>query len=565
MARFAKPICSCALAWPWLFIWQGLDFTDQGYLLTNYRCFFRHPEATADSGNMWLTNLVGASWDALFGSLGVVGMRALWALCMSFCLLLAFRMTRALTNEPVAAGSVWVASVFLSDRHATWFSYNAFSTLLLSAAAACLLHGIRQRNVRTLFAAGLIVGLAPFARFPNVLGLALISALGMAAWIEPERRRQLPRDLAFTSLGIVTAIAGMAAAIYLRGDADLYVHGVTRLFEPSLGGDTHTLHSLFGLFVKDQLLAVAWGLGVCLGAAVLVRALHAKPAVAPWLLPLACALGVFVLTHKSDSWRWAVPGTCYLVLGGVALGAWKRSAELRVAAFLLLVLVVIAPLGSDRGIKNAHMGLWLALPFLLALVYTLDRNWLYGQGARLALVAGVVLTGEALYQTATYTYRDSARIRLRSAVDHPQLRAQYTTPERAKAVGQVLAALAERVAPDDYLLAYEGTPLLQYLTRTRPYLNRPWLMGWEDGRVIAQLAADAPERTGCLPVAVVTTKSARGAEWPQHAQELEPDEPQRGERSALTAFLHERGYTRTWSNGYFEILEPPLPERGHCR
>ena len=76
-----------ALGLPWLFIWQGLDFTDQGYLLTGYRCFFQHPEATEDSANLWLTNLVGASWDALFGGLGVLGMRALWALCMSLACL----------------------------------------------------------------------------------------------------------------------------------------------------------------------------------------------------------------------------------------------------------------------------------------------------------------------------------------------------------------------------------------------------------------------------------------------------------------------------------------------
>jgi hypothetical protein len=132
-------------------------------------------------------------------------------------------------------------------------------------------------------------------------------------------------------------------------------------------------------------------------------------------------------------------------------------------------------------------------------------------------------------------------------------------------VGEVLTALESRVAPDDYLLAYEGTPLLQYLTRTRPYLNRPWLMAYESGEVVAQLAREAPQRTGCLPVTVVTTKSARGFEWPDRAQPLESREPYAGVRRALTAFLREHGYTRTWSNGYFEILEPPPEQRVRCR
>jgi hypothetical protein len=66
--------------------------------------------------------------------------------------------------------------------------------------------------------------------------------------------------------------------------------------------------------------------------------------------------------------------------------------------------------------------------------------------------------------------------------------------------GPVLAALLDsdrraRLLPD-------FRPPLQCLTKTRPYLNRPWSMSYESPEVIAQLAADAPKRTGCLPVVV---------------------------------------------------------------
>ena len=30
-------------------------------------------------------------------------------------------------------------------------------------------------------------------------------------------------------------------------------------------------------------------------------------------------------------------------------------------------------------------------------------------------------------------------------------------------------------------------------------------------------------------------------------------------------FLRESGYERTWSNGFFEIFEPPAPKRAACR
>src|SRR6185503_16199319 len=102
-AKESRFLLGAAMGWPWLFIWQGLDFTDQGYLLTSYRCFFRHPEVTEDAGSTWLTNLIGAVWDALFGKWGVVSIRALWAVCLSLGLLLAFRLVRRVSSERAAA------------------------------------------------------------------------------------------------------------------------------------------------------------------------------------------------------------------------------------------------------------------------------------------------------------------------------------------------------------------------------------------------------------------------------------------------------------------------------
>jgi hypothetical protein len=566
MTRLGRLALWGAIGMPWLFIWQGLDFTDQGYLLTGYRCFFRHPEVTEDSGHMWLVNFVGASWDALFGGLGVLGMRALWALCMSVCVLLAFRLTRALTSERAAALAVLAVSLFLSDRHATWFSYNALSTLLFTASGVCLVQGIVQQSSRWLFAAGVLLGLGPFARFPNLLGWSAICAIGLAAQLDPERRRRLPRDVGLVLLGIACALAAMLLLIYARGDAALYFRGLRSLFEPSMQGAGYALPSLLDQFLRDQGLALLWGLGACVGALGLARALRSVPSSAGWvLLSVAGALAVFVLTHKSESWRWAVTGTSYWLLAAVASGLWRRSVELRVAALVALILVLVAPLGSNLGIKNAHMGLWLALPLVLVLIHSLASNWLWGQGAKLAVLGGVVLCAEGVHRAATYTYRDSRRSELRSSIDHPQLRGQFTSPERAKSVGQVLGALEQRVAPGDYLLAYEGTPLLQYLTRTRPYLNRPWLMGWERGEEVQKLAEEAPERTGCLPVAVRTTHSARGFDWPKSPRPLEQNEANRGARDALDAFLRQHAYVRTWENGFFQIFEPPTERRAQCR
>jgi hypothetical protein len=566
MTRVDRAALAGAVGTPWLFIWQGLDFTDQGYLLTSYRCFFEHPEATEDSGSVWLTNLVGATWDALFGALGVVGMRALWALCMSLGMLLAFRLARSLTSERAAALAVLVASIFLSNRRETWFSYNTSTSIMLCLAAVWLAAGISRHKPALLFAAGTVIGLLPFARLPNVLAVSLFAALGFAAWVDLEQRRRLRRSAVATALGVAVGVGVALLLVYLRGDGRLVFDNVEMLLSPQAKDIGYGADSLISKFINDHVRAFAWGLGVCVAACGAVFAMGRSAPTGDWLFVVSLgALGATALSRGEEPWRFVVTGTTFWVLAAVALGLWKRSVELRTASFIVLLVAITAPLGSAAGIYNGHMGLWLALPLVLSTLYTLESSWARGQGKKLAAIAALALLGEGVHRAATYTYRDARREALVESVGHPQLRAQYTTGARAKVVKEVLAALEQRVRPGDYLLASEGTPLLQYLTSTRPYLNRAWLMGAESDIVIAQLLAEAPKRTGCLPVVVLSQHSTRGAEWPVNPRPLESKRRLRRTRAAIKAFLQKYDYRTTWKNDFFTILQPRADLQTTCR
>jgi hypothetical protein len=458
------------------------------------------------------------------------------------------------------------ASIFLSDRHMTSFSYDTLTSLLLAAAAVTLVRGLSSRCPLWLFASGSLIGIAPFARFPNLLAIALVSALGLLALLEPERRSTLLPDLGRVLLGVGAGVATVFAAIVLRGDLRLYLDGVRSLFEPSMVGAGYGLGKLVRKFVTEQSSALAAGLLLCGAALGLSHVLRRLPSAAAWGVSLAVgALGAYALIHFKDSWRFVVTGTSYWLLAAIVLGLGKHGVRQRLAAYVLLLVVVIAPLGSNLGIHNSHMGLWLALPLGLALLSSSAAPTLGGQGGRLALVASLAISGEGVARAATYTYRDSPRTALFSSIADPQLRAQFTTAARARSVSEVLAALHSRVAPGDYLLAYEGTPLLQYLTQTRPYLNRPWLMGWERGDVVARLVAEAREKVSCLPVVVVTTKSGRSPGWPDRAGPLQERRSQEGVRAVLSEFLRANGYQPTWDNGFFQIQEPPGGSSTHCR
>lgn len=573
MSRIDRIVVGAAIALPWLLIWQGLDVTDQGYNLTIYRNFLRHPEAVAHTSHMWLTNVVGGIWDLLFGSLGVVGQRALWALCTSVGLWLSFRAVRVCSGERAAAFGVLVVSAFVIDRRETCFSYNTSTTLLSALAAVALFHGLRLQRLGLLAAAGLCLGLTPFARLSNLSQGALLVAPLFAAWLDRSRLSRLSRELGAAGLGYLAGVAVALLCMAALGHWSYFWSASYDLLHPTAPSVNHDPGGMLMRLVNDHAMAIPIGIAVC-GVGVLLAWV--------WqLVPRSAALGLYLVagglaayvlarqapTSTYEPWTWFVVGPCYVALAVFAFAPLGRSFEQRLASFIGLLALFFTPLGTDNGIRSAHMGMTFALPLVLAQLYSAAPDGTQVRPAlrALAVVAGLVVVVESIERTLTYTYRDGSRLTLWTPVSHPQLRAQLTTPARARVVAEVLDALSTRVAPNDYLLAYDGTPLLQYLTRTRPYTGKPWLMTDDDPAVIPGLLKASLKKARCLPVAVRSLRSARSYKWPGKGQGLE--RPQAATRKAITTFLKRNHYKATWRNDFFEILEPPRDgtSMGACR
>jgi hypothetical protein len=549
---------AAALAIPWLFVWQGLDVMDQGFELTNYRLFFRAPLAMGSAAHIWLTNLVGALWDTLFHGLGVLGQRVLWAGVLSTCLLAAFTTTRELTSVNVATLATLVTALFLADRRETWFTYNTLSILLDTLAAACMVRAQLRRHAGWAVAAGVCAGMAPFARLPNILLVAIGSAPLFAALVDRGQRPRVGRTVGAFLLGYAAGAALVLGLIYALGQQAQYRSAVAALFSPAAAAGTHSSHRLLYLLIRDHSRALAAGLLTCVCLPLLVHVALQLAGMARFAVLLAAAaLGIWVLARNGEPWCWFVPGTVYVILAAICLGWGARSIEVRVGAWVALVVVLVAPLGSDNGILNAHMGLWFALPLTLGCLYTTpNRGFFTHTAPSLALVLGCSLVGEGIHRAATYTYLDAPRRQLLWPTHDPLLRMQFTTAERARVLDETAQALRARVQPGDLLLAYEGTNLFYYLSDTRPYTNSAWMM--EDLPPLLPPKLDiALAQHGCLPVAIRSLGSARSFTWPQLVSRG-PDlkEPYVSNRATIERFLHDHRYTVRWHDDFFEILEP---------
>jgi hypothetical protein len=576
MSRTGKLALLAALLAPWLFVWHGVDFTDQGLSLAHYRLFSDHPDAIGPFQHMWLTNAVGAAGERWLGALGVLGARLLWAACLSLCALLAFVTARETMRADLAAFGALFAAALLAHRRETWFHYNTLTSVTYMVCATCLICGIVRRRDGLVFAAGVAAGMSPFARLPNAWIVVLASAPAFAAFIDRERRARVGRDSALFAAGFAAAAAGVVAAMHALG----HVPGFARSVRALLGGHggdafTHDRGVLALRFARDQAAALAFGLAALVGVLAALQLSARVPRAAFVAIAAAALIAVAALLTNQAYWHWFAAGCAYVVLGALCAGRTlpgtsagderQPAVELRIAAWVALLALVLAPFGSANGIRNSYVGGWLAITFVLGhLLATEGGRQPHARALAWALLGALGL--ESAHHAVFYTYRDGPKIALVHGVDEPKLVAQFTSAARARVVEEALAALRVRVAPGDLLLAHEGTSLFHYLLDTRPFGDRTWPMLEAPVRLSGAFE-EARRRHGCLPVAVRALASTSTSTWPSDAK-LGPRmrELDQRNRQVIARFLRRERYSVSWRNDFFEVSEPPARSpRSACR
>lgn len=376
------------------------------------------------------------------------------------------------------------------------------------------------------------------------------------------------------------AALGLALGLTLMGalgHLDLFVASVRTYLGLSLASSTdpsftHGLPGLFWLFLKDHFYAICLAEGaVVLVGLIAFATARVRANLVRYLLILAMSILFARLLYSRDAWKWVYPGLLYLALALPLLGIAKVTAEYRLLASIALVVLVVAPLGSDNGIRNAIFGMWLAGPLALLSLLKASPITLSGSidGRSLTIrvsgdqirVAGLLLCSTtvvlSLYTAWVYAYRDTARrLDMRYGVDHPMLRGVYTTERRAQAVGELLQQMATYVRPGDLLLAAGAIPLVHFVTETRPYAYNSWPELYVPSMFDAALKRALREQP-YLPVVVRATVRTTDFEWPV-AQSAAAASGQPSERRiTVERFLDEQGYHKAWENGSFEIWIPP--------
>ncbi len=493
LEKFVFPVI--LLLWPLAAASQGVSVMDTTYSLTNYA----YPESI---GPMWrfatfLANVLGSVLIRLPAGRTMLGMTVMCLLLISAAALTAYytlgRMIpkwMMFIGEMIAISYCWCPAVIL---------YNYLTYLLLAIAGCLLFLAVSDvEEHRGLFmAAGALLGLNVLSRFANLTQPILILAVIFYGVITERSAKMIRRVVLWCVLGYVCGFgAGYLLSALLYGPSG-YWSMIPQLFSSAGSAQSYTAGGMISSILSAYAHSLEWFavMGACAAAGMIwfalpiVRRIRAAGRIlyAAGILVLFrffYGRGMFTANYQDygSMFEWGMMLVIMtLILCVIDLtGAFNAGPEERFLSAVVLLEILILPFGSNNYTYPVLNCMFMSAPFMLWMFRRIWQETRYRDihfawhSMGIAVIAAAIVQGGLFH--CCFAFRDGTDGTARTAVmdDSSSAAGMYTTPENAKELEDLFAALRENSLQDRTLITFGNIPGLYYLCGMEPALDTAW-------------------------------------------------------------------------------------------
>ena len=574
--------CLCAI--------QGFDLTDEGHLMSAYQLFGSDPLAAKCGSGYPLTCYIGWLLNSIYPAGGILMMR-MWGIFMvSLTEIISYKYLSRYFSTKVVLIGLLIQAVFLAGDPKP-FGYNNMTIFFGVISLVCINEGVRKVKWGLIVLGGLLAGMNVFVRLPNVtfVSFALIPFL----WNYDFAGIHWKKSTAQAMVILMSFASGMVAVWLLLvhiGADTLVTEFVSSIANTLQGKSTHSTDSLLMSYLSNYRMCIVY-LGILiLGAVVFCSAFQTR-----WIL-LRCALlflGFEILYRPIYMDSSMLGDTIMATINGISIaGACYYMAacpERRNVALTAVLLSSIGPLGSDGGFRTMWASTWLALPVGLSGLYEFCRmlskkrfsisftlkNEEESTGKESSVknisfpicqlnksfwCCTVILLAIVFIKIDHKAYYDPGdRTEKIYPIESRLARGIYTMEKKAGIINPLLRELDRYVKPGDTMLVYDFSPLLYYLTETRPFAGISWPCVFFGERYVKAFV-QAEKESERLPV-IVLQHFFSSNEWTSiqrnyYDESIDTNYISSAQTKTIKRFIKKYKYKRVWSNGYYEILVP---------
>jgi hypothetical protein len=588
-----------------LFIFQGIDISDEGFHSTFYQQIFNNPQTVEYNFMYWLSGIIGGAWLKLFPEYGLIGLRLGGIMLNMLAVIATYRLLKNYINGVYLKLGLLII-VLLNGAAVKDINYNNISAFFFVIAIISLTTGLKKNKLFNLFLAGAFISLAAFSRLANISGLALIIVIVYSGFFTFIRSitYQVKQIVIFISGFILTTIL-VLGVMKMMGHFGLFMDSVKLLKDMAGSSETtHGITRLVKLMMEDYTTAVfKRALPVCiivLFYLTIINQIKSNPGLSKFIkyffstVFILLILGVVIMNETLTAWTYLI-----MLFAGISLIAGfciiigKNNNELRIISLAGTIMTFSLVAGSDYGISaSGSTALWIVMPIAIDFFSRINSMNVKGsfdfqdhinsliqtQGIALSINVdqlksiwkwGIYFCMVILIlHSVLYTYNDNPnRMKMIYPVQNAFLKGVFTTRERADAINELLEASSKYIKRNDYVITYRDIPMYYTLTQTKPFIKNSWPSLYTNTQLDTELNKAAKENQILPPIIYQKVKTIPGPFWPDPNLDNSAFDIDKPKNEPIRKFINKYNYKLIWENIAFKIyianvnsasFKPPL-------
>ena len=571
-----------------LFIFQGMDFADEGFFMTFYQQIFTSPESFEMNFLYWFSGFIGGIFYYLFPSSGILGMRVLGITIILLTSILTYNLLKSYINKFNLRIGILLIIMFVNSNDIKAMYYDNLSSLLIVSSSVFIFKGLLKNKLFLIAVSGALISLSMFTRIPSIALLIFVLAILFYGFINKNKFSLIAKQgFSFLS-GFVLMTIAVICLMQFMGHLSIYIQTLKIGFGWAAStDDSHNLKHLFKNFVLAYSKSLLWGIVLCILPFVLnyiqnllIKLNASQTRIIAKITEITLVV-FFLFLLLTDRITYYSLMTFFagisLIASSFILTGSRHNKEIKLLVLLGCLFLLFAPLGSAGGLYAAgRSAFWLILPFaidfLLSIksisgkinisdnsnhdhIINISTNQRYLITLKNYFIAICVVA--CLYFSYYYPYFDmSNRAKMFSSIENKLAKGIFTTKERALTINDLLIESSKYVIKNDFVLAYDCIPMYHYLSETRPYLPNTWPWLYVPEQLNYELNY-AQKKSNKLPVVILQKVNTLNSNWPQNYMiKMKKTAPENQRDSILNVFLENNSYTKVWENDAFEIRIP---------
>ena len=479
------------LVYPLLLINQGIDISDTTYSLGYYR-FMDQMDITWVLAT-YLANVTGAFLMKLPMGNTLLGMNLYTGLLTAAIALICYYVLSkwmpawiVFVGEVIALSLCWCPTTIL---------YNYLTYLFFVAGSLLLCQALFTEQARYYVLAGVCLGLNVMVRFSNLTEAALIVAVWYAGWLKRDKIGMTIKRTGLCLAGYLVGFGSVLFLIIIQYGPSAFGGMVGSLFGMTQEASDYTLLGMISATASAYLVGFKWMAYMipCIGAGTVMfllkkgqferlkKLLYCAGIVV--LLRFYWGQGMFSFRYYNEGcvFQWMMlflilsVGCCIAAVAGVV----SKDRQERLLAMVVLIILLIAPLGSNNYTYQNMNNLFLAAPYTLWVCYRMclrmRRSVHFPWQAFVALIILMTLV-QGIGFGCRYVFRDGiyGEARNTQVQNSAVLKGMYTTKENAKSLSELIAFCEDSGVTKEPVLLWGDAPGLSYILDVPSAIFTTW-------------------------------------------------------------------------------------------